>query len=231
MATKQLLRGAAAIAAVVALALALATIVAASSSSSSSPPQPAPEPPKQDWRVCEGGDVEKHALAVQSLAVDPLPIETGSPWSLDMQLKHRGHYEVREAEMTLKVFALKHVPVYSTTEDFCKSSKKKKGEEEGAAFVNMIAKAGGAGSSNDAGDAGKEGHDDDDQSGCPLKAGETTLLHFDGEWSAWAPESDKYVIRVVVVDRERPAPQNELLCVDIDVVARKPPSPSVVAAS
>lgn len=220
MATSRALRSAAAIAAVVALALALATIVAASSSS---PPPPAPEP-KQEWRVCEDSAVEKHVLVIDSARVSPWPVEIGKRWSVDIQLKHKGTSkdEVRDAEMTLKVYALKAVPVYSTTQDFCKASKKKH------AFVNAIARA--AGVDGD-GEDGKKG-DDGNSSGCPLKAGETTVLHVDGEWSAWAPASDKYRLRVTVKDRERPDSQSELLCVDVDVVARKPPSSSsAVAAS
>jgi len=220
MGTNQAFRGAAAIAAAVALALALATIVAASSSSS---PAPAPEP-KQEWRVCDDSAVEKHVLVVDSARVSPWPVEIGHDWALDVQLKHKGSSkdEVRDADMTLKVYALKAVPVYSTTQDFCKASKKKH------AFVNAIARAA---SVDGDGDRGKKG-DNSKSSGCPLKAGETTVLHVDGEWSAWAPESDKYRLRVTVKDRERPDSQSELLCIDVDVVARKPPSSSsAVAAS
>lgn len=220
MATKQFLRGAAAIAAVVALALALTTIVAASSSSPAAPPPvPAPDP-KQEWRVCDDSAVKKHAFVVESVCVNPWPIATGKSWSLDVELKHHGQHEVRDAEFTLKVFALQKLPVYSTTEDFCKSSKKK----HEAALVNMLARAAAMAAGNDDGKKGGK-------SGCPLKAGETTRLHFEGDWSAWAPESDKYRLRVVVKDRERPDPQSELMCIDVDVVARKPPSASSVAAS
>lgn len=207
-------RAAAAVAATVTLALALATIVA---SASSSPAALAPQPPKQEWRVCEDSKTDKQVLEVQTTKISPWPIEAGKPWSLSLTLKHQGRHVVRDADMTLKVFALKKLPVFSTTQDFCKASKKKHG---GDAFVNMIAQAAAA--------DGKKGGDDKSE-GCPLKSGESTVLHFEGDWSAWAPDSDKYRLRVTVVDRELPDPESQLLCVDIDVVARKPPS--AVAAS
>jgi hypothetical protein len=234
------------LAGVVALALALAAVFSASASSSSSggggAPEPAPEPAKWTWRKCEDSAAKHHALVVEDLCLDPWPLQTGQPWSLDIALKHHGQHDVEEAEMTLKVYALKKLPVWSTTEDFCRASKKRReGDDEGA-FVNMIALRRAAAAAAGAGKAGDEGappafvnmirgDDDEGESGCPLRAGERTLLHWDGDWSSWAPESDKYVVRVMVHDKQKPDPENELLCVDIDVVARRPPSASASVAT
>lgn len=187
--------------------------------------QPAPAPPgpevKGEWRECEDTTPHvKRALRASDVCVDPFPILAGKPWSIDLALRHHGKHEIRAATMTLKVYALKHVLVYSTTQDFCRASKKKTTHEASAAaadggFANMIARA-----------AADDKKEEDEESGCPLRAGEEAMLHYEGEWSAWAPESDKYSIRVLVHSHERPHPTNELLCVDVDVVVRKPPSSS-----
>jgi hypothetical protein len=206
--------------------IALAT-AATTNADPPAPPQPQPGPPERwDWRECEDAAPHtKHVLAVDGkdgVCLDPYPIEIGKPWSLDIALRHRGRHEIRPgATMTLRVYALKHLLVYSTTQDFCTASKKR-GAGSSSSFVNMIARRLGA------------GDEEEEESGCPLRAGEKTMLHFDGEWSSWAPESDKYSLRVLVHSHERPHPTNELMCLDIDVVARKPPSESAtpsVAAS
>lgn len=203
------------------LVLVLGSAALAAAADPPAPPQPGP-PETWDWRECEDAAPHtKHALQVDGkdgVCLDPYPIEIGKPWSLDIALRHRGRHEIRPgATMTLRVYALKHLLVYSTTQDFCASSKKR-GVESSSSFVNMIARRLGA------------GKEEEEESGCPLRAGEKTLLHFDGEWSSWAPESDKYSLRVLVHSHERPHPTNELLCLDIDVVARKPPSQEAAAS-
>lgn len=209
-----------------ALAVAITTAAPATTTTPPPPEPPQPGPPERwEWRECvDSAPHVKHALEVEDLCVDPFPIQTGKPWTLDIALKHRGRHEIRAGVMTLRVYALKHILVYSTTQDFCASSKKKE-----AALVNMIARRGGVEVEAGDNDNKKEGAFVNmiaRRSGCPLRAGEKTMLHFEGIWSSWAPESDKYVLRVMVHSHEHPNPTNELMCVDIDVVARKPPSSS-----
>jgi hypothetical protein len=221
--------------------LCMVALAAAAATATAPPPAPPPAPAeKWEWRPCDDAAPHvDHALKVEDVRIEPYPIETGKPWALTVDLRHRGRREVRAgATMTLRVYALKHVLVYSTTQDFCASSKKKEEEErrdnEAGGFVNAIARRrrGEPPSAfvNTIARRRAGLRDDGGESGCPLRAGEKASLSFEGEWSAWAPESDKYALRVLVHSHDRPHPTNELMCVDVDVVARKPPSAAVAAS-
>jgi hypothetical protein len=213
------------------LAVASATAISAAAAA----PAPAPAPPgpgpaeKWDWRLCDeeeeggGGKGHRHSytLAVDSVCLDPFPIVIGEPWGLWVGFKHAGTRTLHSASVTMRIFALKHLLVYSTTEDLCRSSKKKNDPSAASprSFVNVLAFRNNVLAAH-GGDDG-EGNKGE---GCPLHAGEESVLHLGGTWTSWAPESDKYVLRVMVHSEERPHPTNELMCIDIDVVARKPPS-------
>lgn len=193
-------------------------LLSLSVAAAAAPPAPAPPAEKWEWRPCddEEGKTKRHyALEVKELCVDPWPISIGSRWDLWLSIAlNKGQRTLRGGVVTLKIYALKHLLVYSATEDLCRASTKKK--QQGDGFYNAIARR----------SEEEQEQDDGGGSGCPLHSGEESLLHLGGTWTSWAPESDKYVLRVMVHSHERPHPTSELMCVDIDVVALKPPSAS-----